>query len=192
MKGGITEHGEESQGREEEGRQEAVTSPVRKKGGGRRPLFTFLSVTPRSRPHSCHDEDHPRINGLHRLRCGGGCFPARRSLARRPAAAAKRPLGRETTRVNTSPLRRMARVHTGRSSPVARLRRAAGRLADRNRCNPCNPWMKRGARSAAGHRHAVPDAHLPDDVPLLNLIDDLHAGDHAPEHGVLRIEMRLR
>jgi hypothetical protein len=51
MKGGITEHGEESQGREEEGRQEAVTSPVRKKGGGRRPLFTFWTFpTPHQPP----------------------------------------------------------------------------------------------------------------------------------------------
>jgi hypothetical protein len=44
MKGGIKEHGKESQGREEEGWQEALSrpSPLRKKGGDRRPLFDFL------------------------------------------------------------------------------------------------------------------------------------------------------
>src|SRR3954454_13731309 len=67
MKGGITEHGEESQGREEEGRQEAVTSPVRKKGGGRRPLFTFLTTFPAHVPIADHDEDRPRITQISRI-----------------------------------------------------------------------------------------------------------------------------
>src|SRR3954471_4827697 len=59
MKGGITEHGEESQGREEEGRQEAVTSPVRKRGGGRRPLFTFPTHLPLPSTHN-RTTGHPR------------------------------------------------------------------------------------------------------------------------------------
>jgi hypothetical protein len=43
MKGGITDNGEESQGREEEGRQETVTADLarNKKGGHRGPLFNF-------------------------------------------------------------------------------------------------------------------------------------------------------
>jgi hypothetical protein len=42
MKGGITDNGKESQGREEEG-QETLSSPhpVKKKGGDCRPLFIF-------------------------------------------------------------------------------------------------------------------------------------------------------
>jgi hypothetical protein len=41
MKGGIKEHGEESQGREEEGWQEALSRPypLRKKGGEPSPPF---------------------------------------------------------------------------------------------------------------------------------------------------------
>jgi hypothetical protein len=39
---------------------------------------------------------------------------------------------------------------------------------------------------------SVPDSHVPDDVPLLQLIDDVHAGDDAAEGGVARIEVRLR
>ena len=42
------------------------------------------------------------------------------------------------------------------------------------------------------HLHAVPHPHAANDIPLLNLIDDLHPGDHAAEDGVLRVEMRLR
>jgi RimJ/RimL family protein N-acetyltransferase len=67
LKGGITDNGEESQGREEEGRQEAVTSPVQKKGGGRRPLFTFLphpaALLPPRHAHqrSISDQIHNRI-----------------------------------------------------------------------------------------------------------------------------------
>ena len=41
-------------------------------------------------------------------------------------------------------------------------------------------------------RLAVPHAHAANDVALLNLIDDLHPGDHAAEDRVLRVEVRLR
>ena len=39
---------------------------------------------------------------------------------------------------------------------------------------------------------AVPHADAANDVALLNLIDDVHAGDDAAEDGVLRVEVRLR
>ena len=87
MKGGITRHGEESQGREEEGRQEAVTSPVRKKGGGRRPLFTFLAVPPHPRPHS-HPWPRRRSSADYtdtQIEYGDGCIPRTDQRVRRPA-----------------------------------------------------------------------------------------------------------
>src|SRR5882757_7778221 len=96
MKGGITEHGEESQGREEEGRQEAVTSPVRKKGGGRRPLFTFMPQYPALATSQLEKPTQKIIHGLHgfhRFSTPDGCVPrARRPVTRRPAPAAKRPV----------------------------------------------------------------------------------------------------
>ena len=42
------------------------------------------------------------------------------------------------------------------------------------------------------HLLAIPHAHAANHIPLLDLIHDLHAGHHAAEHGVLRVEMRLR
>src|SRR3954466_14272727 len=98
MKGGITEHGEESQGREEEGRQEAVTSPVRKKGGGRRPLFTFLPASRTSRREEpVTGRNQPQITQTSQIGPAGRCVTrARRSPIRRPAPAAKRPVVRET------------------------------------------------------------------------------------------------
>src|SRR5262249_45472373 len=39
---------------------------------------------------------------------------------------------------------------------------------------------------------AVPNPHAAYHVPRLNLVDDLHAGDHAAKDGVLGIEVRLR
>src|SRR5258708_31766292 len=42
------------------------------------------------------------------------------------------------------------------------------------------------------HADPAPPPPLPNHIPLLNLIDDVHARDDAAEDGVLRVEMRLR
>ena len=41
-------------------------------------------------------------------------------------------------------------------------------------------------------RHSIPDPHAPDDIPLLNSIDHVHAVDDVPEHRIAAVEMRLR
>src|SRR5258708_4087025 len=42
------------------------------------------------------------------------------------------------------------------------------------------------------HRLPIPNSYSPNHVPLLQLIDDVHARNHAAEDRVLRIEVRLR
>ena len=43
-----------------------------------------------------------------------------------------------------------------------------------------------------GPRRAVPDTDADDHVVLRELVDDIHAGDHVAEDGVLPVEVRLR
>src|SRR4029450_5246336 len=45
--------------------------------------------------------------------------------------------------------------------------------------------------SLFSHRFAVPHAHFPNHIPLLNAIDHVHARDDAAEDGVLGVELGL-
>ncbi len=47
-------------------------------------------------------------------------------------------------------------------------------------------------RRVASRSRTVPHTHTPDHVAALQLVHDLHAGDHLPEHGVAGVELRLR
>src|SRR5258705_4060521 len=75
--------------------------------------------------------------------------------------------------------------------------RAGRRRLGRN-ANLASPVDKRGPTwppfqfLPSGHLRTIPHAYAPHDIPLLNLIDDFHAGDDAAENRVLGVEVRLR
>ena len=117
LKGGIRHNGEESQGREEEGRQEALSRPLPYKGGGRRPLFIFS------------------------LRS----FPAPTTPPRNPQNRAE-AIGCSATDI----------------------------------------------ASALLHRLTVPDAHVANEIPALQLVGDLDASDDATDDGAMRVSVRHR
>ncbi len=55
---------------------------------------------------------------------------------------------------------------------------------------PASNLRGRGWRGL--RRHSIPNPDASDHVPRDQAIDDLHAADHVTEHGVARIQVRLR
>jgi hypothetical protein len=165
-----------------------------KKRGRPSPPFHFSSPSRRARTSKPEHSSQKIIRGLRGLR---GLRKQRHSgqriaRYRRPAARRSRGSVRNERRecepdvLGGSYSRRSFLTRTGRFAA------GAGRSVRVNPRHPRNPRIKTFRRSAARHRLAVPDPHRSDHIPLLNLVDDVHAGDDAAEHGVLRVEVRLR
>ena len=97
MKGGITEHGEESQGREEEGRQEAVTSLLYEQKGATVAPFSLFCPTRPAAKNPADDDDLPQIAQITPIEIRRPTCPTRTPITSTTSGGAAQPRGETRT-----------------------------------------------------------------------------------------------